>query len=82
ELVAAALPRLDTLLAEGVTTIEVKSGYGLNRTGEVKMLQSARLLGHIRPVRVATSYLGAHATPVEYKGRNGDYLDDVVLPGL
>ncbi|MBY5635250.1 imidazolonepropionase [Rhizobium leguminosarum] len=82
ELVAQALPRLDTLLAEGVTTIEVKSGYGLNRTGEVKMLQSARLLGHIRPVRVATSYLGAHATPVEYKGRNGDYLDDVVLPGL
>ncbi|MFS8146386.1 imidazolonepropionase [Rhizobium sp. R635] len=82
ELVAEALPRLDTLLAEGVTTIEVKSGYGLNRTGEVKMLQSARLLGHIRPVRVATSYLGAHATPVEYKGRNGDYLDDVVLPGL
>lgn len=82
ELVGEALPRLDALIAEGVTTIEVKSGYGLNRTAEVKMLQSARLLGHVRPIRVATSYLGAHATPVEYKGRNNDYLDDIVLPGL
>jgi imidazolonepropionase len=82
ELVGEALPRLDTLLAEGVTTIEIKSGYGLSRAGEVKMLQSARLLGHVRPVRIATTYLGAHATPVEYRGRNGDYLDDIVLPGL
>jgi imidazolonepropionase len=81
-LVAASLPRLDTLLAEGLTTIEIKSGYGLNIEAELKMLRAARQLGRVRPVRVVTSYLGAHATPVEYKGRNGDYITDVVLPGL
>lgn len=81
-LVEAALPRLDTLLAEGVTTIEVKSGYGLDIDAELKMLRAARALEEVRPVRVATSYLAAHATPVEYKGRNDDYLTDVVLPGL
>lgn len=81
-LVNAALPRLDTLLAEGVTTIEVKSGYGLNVDGELKMLRAARKLAEVRPVRVVTSYLGAHATQVEYKGRNADYITEVVLPGL
>ncbi len=82
ELVAQALPRLDTLLAEGIGTIEIKSGYGLNVKAELKMLRVARKLGHLRPVRVRTSYLAAHATPVEYKGRNGDYITEVVLPGL
>ena len=82
ELVEATLPRLDTLLAEGVTTIEIKSGYGLNIDGELRMLKAARALETIRPVRVVTSYLAAHAVPVEYKGRNGDYIEDVVLPGL
>ncbi|MBW9051288.1 imidazolonepropionase [Rhizobium mesosinicum] len=81
-LVEAALPRLDTLISEGVTTIEVKSGYGLNIEAELKMLRAARALADQRPVRVITSYLGAHATPVEYKGRNQDYISDVVLPGL
>ncbi len=81
-LVEAALPRLDTLLCEGVTTIEIKSGYGLNIEAELKMLRAARALGTNRPVRVVTSYLGAHATPVDYKGRNGDYISEVVLPGL
>jgi imidazolonepropionase len=81
-LVAAALPRLDALLAEGVTTIEIKSGYGLNVEAELKMLRAARSLESVRPVRVVTSYLGAHATPAEYKGRNGDYIAEVVLPGL
>lgn len=81
-LVGAALPRLDTLISEGVTTIEVKSGYGLNIEAELKMLRAARALADHRPVRVITSYLGAHATPVEYKGRNQDYISDVVLPGL
>jgi imidazolonepropionase len=81
-LVAAALPRLDALLSEGVTTIEVKSGYGLNIEAELKMLRAARALEGARPVRVVTSFLGAHATPVEYKGRNGDYIAEVVLPGL
>jgi imidazolonepropionase len=81
-LVEAALPRLDTLISEGVATIEVKSGYGLNIEAELKMLRAARALADHRPVRVITSYLGAHATPVEYKGRNQDYISDVVLPGL
>jgi len=82
ELVAATLPRLDTLIAEGVTTIEIKSGYGLNIDAELRMLRAARRLETLRPVRVLTTYLGAHATPVEYKGRNADFLADVVLPGL
>jgi imidazolonepropionase len=81
-LVEAALPRIDTLLSEGVTTLEVKSGYGLNVEGELNMLRAARALENLRPVRVVTSYLAAHATPVEYKGRNTDFIADVVLPGL
>lgn len=81
-LVEVSLARVDTLLAEGVTTIEIKSGYGLNIEAELNMLRAARKLASLRPVRVVTSYLGAHATPVEYKGRNDDYITDVVLPGL
>jgi len=81
-LIEATLPRLDTLLAEGVSTIEIKSGYGLNIEGELNMLRAARALEKIRPVRIVTSYLAAHATPVEYKGRNGDYITDSVLPGM
>jgi imidazolonepropionase len=82
ELVDVSLPRLDTLLSEGVTTIEIKSGYGLSVEGELNMLRAARALEKARPVRVVTSYLGAHATPVDYRGRNGDYITDIVLPGL
>ena len=82
ELVAQSLPRLDTLLAEGIATIEIKSGYGLNIEAELKMLRVARHLGTMRPVRVLTSYLGAHAVPPEYRGRADDYISEVVLPGL
>jgi imidazolonepropionase len=82
QLVEAALPRLDTLLAEGVSTIEIKSGYGLSIEGELNMLRAARRLESLRPVRIVTTYLAAHATPVEYRGRNDDYITDVVLPGL
>ncbi|NTF30652.1 imidazolonepropionase [Rhizobium skierniewicense] len=82
ELIAQALPRLDALLAEGVSTIEIKSGYGLDIETELKMLRVARRLGTLRPVRIVTSYLAAHTTPAEYKGRNADYLTDVVLPGM
>jgi imidazolonepropionase len=81
-LVAAALPRLDQLLREGVTTIEIKSGYGLTIEGELNMLRAARRLETLRPMRVKTSYLAAHAVPAEYKGRNSDYIDEVVLPGM
>lgn len=82
ELVRQTLPRLDALLSEGVTTVEVKSGYGLTITDELKMLRAARTLGQARPVSIVTSYLGAHATPAEYKGRNGDFINEVVLPAL
>ena len=82
ELVQAALPRLDQLLREGVTTIEIKSGYGLTIEGELNMLRTARRLAVLRPVRIKTSYLAAHALPAAYKGRNADYIADVVLPGM
>ncbi|EHS51373.1 Imidazolonepropionase [Rhizobium sp. PDO1-076] len=82
DLVAETLPRLDALIAEGVTTVEVKSGYGLTVEDELKMLRAARSVGNQRPVNLTTTYLGAHATPVDYKGRNGDFIRDVVLPGL
>lgn len=81
-LIAESLPRLDALLAEGATTIEIKSGYGLTISDELKMLRAARALAGKRDVDIATTYLGAHATPAEYKGRNGDFLREVVLPGL
>ena len=81
-MLASALRRVDTLIAEGVTTIEIKSGYGLTITDEIKMLRVARQIGRERPVRVTTSFLAAHAVPPEYKGQPDAYLDDVVLPGL
>jgi imidazolonepropionase len=81
-LLAQALPRLDALLAEGVATIEVKSGYGLDIETELRMLRVARRLEASRPVRVRTSFLGAHALPADYKGRPDAYLDEVCLPAL
>ncbi|WP_177198401.1 imidazolonepropionase [Novosphingobium sp. CF614] len=87
DMVAAALPRLDALLAEGVTTVEIKSGYGLEREAELRMLRAARKLGEIRPVRVRTTFLGAHALPPEYSGPGGAdrYIDAVcneMLPAI
>jgi imidazolonepropionase len=82
ELVEAALPRLDALIAEGVATVEIKSGYGLTIEDELKMLGAARRLGATRKVRAKTSYLAAHAVPAEYRGRADAYIDEVVLPGL
>ncbi|MCF1484951.1 MULTISPECIES: imidazolonepropionase [Rhizobium/Agrobacterium group] len=82
DLLRETLPRLDALLAEGVTTIEVKSGYGLTVEDELKMLRAAKKLSDARPIAISTTYLGAHATPADYKGRNGDFIREVVLPGL
>ncbi|RWX74999.1 imidazolonepropionase [Neorhizobium lilium] len=82
ELVRQSLPRLDALIREGVTTVEVKSGYGLTIHDELKMLRAARQLAQQRPVSVTATYLGAHATPAEYKGRNAEFIRDVVLPAL
>lgn len=73
-LVAAALPRLQALLAEGVTTVEVKSGYGLDLSTEIKMLRAARRLEMLGPVRVSTTFLGAHALPPEFAGDADGYI--------
>nr|WP_086493458.1 imidazolonepropionase [Novosphingobium panipatense] len=85
DLVAAALPRLDALIAEGLTTVEVKSGYGLDLASELKMLRAARRLGEQRPVRIVTTFLGAHALPPEFAGDAEDYIDHlctVMLPAV
>ena len=68
DLVASALPRLDSLISEGVCTIEIKSGYGLDQDNELKMLRVARHLETLRPVRIKTSFLGAHAVPYRIRG--------------
>jgi imidazolonepropionase len=85
ELLHQSLPRVRRLLAEGVTTLEVKSGYGLALEAEAKMLRVARRIGQQLPVRVATTFLGAHALPPEFAGRADDYIDEVcerMLPQL
>jgi len=77
ELLRQSLPRVAALLAEGVTTLEIKSGYGLDAENEAKMLRVARRVGQVLPVRVRTTYLGAHALPPEYAGRADDYIETV-----
>ena len=83
ELVAQSLPRLDALIAEGVTTIEIKSGYGLDRENETKQLRAARRLGRERDVDVVTTFLGAHALPPEASDKD-TFIDDVIamIPAL
>ncbi|MYN39192.1 imidazolonepropionase [Duganella sp. FT109W] len=78
ELLRQSLPRVRSLLAEGVTTIEIKSGYGLTLESEAKMLHAVRRIGRELPVRVATTFLGAHALPPEFAGRADDYVDEVI----
>ncbi len=75
ELVESALPRLRALLKEGVTTVEIKSGYGLDTATERRMLQAARRIPGLLPVDVATSFLGAHAVPPEFAGDADGYID-------
>jgi len=85
ELYAASLPRVQALLAEGVTTLEIKSGYGLALEAEAKTLRVARRLGRELPLTVRTTFLGAHAVPPEFAGRADDYIDEVcerMLPAL
>lgn len=85
ELVRSALPRLDALLAEGVTTVEIKSGYGLSLEHERKQLRAARELARLRRVAVTTTFLGAHALPPEFAGNAGGYIENVcgkMLPAL
>ncbi|ESX60037.1 imidazolonepropionase [Mesorhizobium sp. LSHC422A00] len=84
-LVAQTLPRLDALMAEGVTTVEVKSGYGLDLENEQKSLRAARQLDKQRPVTVRTTFLGAHALPPEAKGDKDAFVDlvaNTILPAI
>lgn len=82
DLFADADRRLSDFIAEGVTTIEIKSGYGLDIENETKQLRVARRLGRERPVQVTTTFLGAHAIPPEYTDRSDDYIDLVAGPML
>jgi imidazolonepropionase len=85
ELLRQSMPRIRSLLAEGVTTLEIKSGYGLDLASEGKMLRVARKVAQDLPVDVRTTFLGAHALPPEFAGRADDYIDDVcthMLPAL
>jgi imidazolonepropionase len=85
ELLRQSLPRIASLLAEGVTTLEIKSGYGLSLADEAKMLRVARRVGAALPVTVKTTFLGAHALPPDYAGRGDDYIELVctqMLPAL
>lgn len=85
ELVAQTLPRLDALIAEGATTVEVKSGYGLDLENEKKSLRAARRLGAERPVTIRTTFLGAHALPPEAKGDKDAFIDlmaATILPAI
>lgn len=80
ELLISALRRLDRMIAEGVTTVEIKSGYGLNRETELRMLRVARSLAAKRPINISTTFLGAHAIPTN---QNPDqYIDTVCIPTL
>ena len=85
ELFQQALPRAQRLMADGVTTVEIKSGYGLSTASELKMLRVARRLGEHHPLTVKTTFLGAHALPPEYAGRSDEYIDLVcteMLPAV
>ena len=85
ELVIQSLPRLDALMAEGVTTVEIKSGYGLDMENEKKSLRAARRLGEQRPVTVRTTFLGAHALPPEAKGDKDAFIElvaNTILPAV
>ncbi len=85
DLVAASRPRLAALLAEGVTTVEIKSGYGLDAANEIKQLLAARRLGVLLGVDVRTTLLAAHALPPEYAGRADAYVDaicDTIIPAV
>jgi imidazolonepropionase len=82
ELFAQALPRLNSLLEEGVTTVEIKSGYGLDSDNEIKMLRVAQQLESEFQIRVQKTFLGAHALPPEYAGRSDDYIERVCVEML
>jgi imidazolonepropionase len=77
QLAASALQRLDALIAEGTTTVEIKSGYGLELDTERRQLRAARSLADKRAISIRTTFLGAHTVPVEFKGNSAGYIDAV-----
>lgn len=77
ELIRQSRPRLEALKADGVTTVEIKSGYGLDLDSEMKMLRAARSLGKELDLRVRTTFLGAHALPPEFTGKQSAYVNEV-----
>ena len=79
DLLAQSLPRARALLADGVTTLEIKSGYGLDLDNEIKMLRVARRVRDALGITVRTTFLGAHAVPAEFAGRQSDYVDEVCI---
>lgn len=81
-LLAAALPRVEQMIAGGVATLEIKSGYGLTVADELKMLRVARRIGQMRRIHIRTTHLAAHAVPPDYAGRADDYITDIALPSL
>jgi imidazolonepropionase len=78
ELMAVGLKRLDSMLSFGVTTVEGKSGYGLDFDTEIKQLEVMKALGDTHPMDIVPTFLGAHATPPEFKGREDDFIDLVM----
>ena len=81
-LLVSALPYVDAAIAQGVAVIEIKSGYGLDRDTELRMLRVARRIGAERPVTVRTTFLGAHAIPPEFVGQPDAYIDGICIPTL
>lgn len=82
DLIAQSLPRLDAMIAQGTTTVEIKSGYGLTIEDELKLLRATRRLATLRPVTITTTHLAAHAIPPEYRGNPDAYIDEVAIPSL
>ncbi|CAL7890376.1 imidazolonepropionase [Fusobacterium necrophorum] len=78
ELIEKTKKSLRYMLELGVTTVEAKSGYGLSLEQEIKQLEATKLLNHLQPISLVSTFMAAHATPPEFKGRTGDYVDEVI----
>lgn len=78
ELIESGRKRLDKMLAFGVTTVEGKSGYGMNKNTELKQLEVMNILNNSHPIDIVSTFMGAHATPIEYKGKEDEFIDYVI----
>ncbi|AVQ20837.1 imidazolonepropionase [Fusobacterium necrophorum subsp. funduliforme] len=78
ELIEKTKKSLRYMLELGVTTVEAKSGYGLSLEQEIKQLEATKLLNHLQPISLVSTFMAAHATPPEFKGRTGEYVDEVI----